>query len=153
MDNFYSPGMLSQNMGDLPVPHDNGMWINEKISRLVELIRNYDNHLDVKIIPDHLLQMGDAKFAITERLADGREVVAFYVQSEAEFDESVLARIYEADNTKHDVQSAMESHNKAQRALKQKEYEDQMQQAHDEAAFLWKTPKHTVRLGGKTLHL
>ena len=138
---------------DLPVVHSDGSWFSENISRIVELIREYDPNLDVKYIPREKRLPTDAAFCITEKLRDGREVVAFYVQDESEFDHRVLTRVYAADNKIKDVQAAMEANNKAIRAIKQRAYEDALAQAADEARFLWRTPLHTVNFKGQKLHL
>jgi hypothetical protein len=87
---------------DLPTAHDDGHFISGKVSRIVELVREYDSRLDVKWIPPNMRSATDPAFAITERLSDGRDVVAFYVQDESEMDERVLERVLLGDNTKHD---------------------------------------------------
>lgn len=138
---------------DLPVVHDNGMFISAKISRIVELIREYDNNLDVKYIPPHMRRPDEAAFMITERLRDGREVVAFYVQSECDFDEDVLAKVYEADNAKHDVQSVMESKNKAATAVRHAREREEREAHYDLMLSMINSKKHTFRHGGKKYDL
>ena len=144
---------INEMVADLPEVHTDGSWWSANISRIVELIREYDPTLDVKYIPRDKREPGDSAFCITERLRDGREVVAFYVHDESEFDERVLTRVYAADNQKKDVQAAMEAHNNAIRAIERKRYEESLADAADKARFLWRTPLHTVQLGEKKLHL
>lgn len=138
-------------VADLPTLHDNGMFFSAKVSRIVELIREHDPRLDVKFIPRDKRSEGDAVFAITERLATGREVVAFYVNTEEEFDERVLARIFQGDNTRNNVQDRVECQNRAARAIEQRRKQDQMDEAHDMAASMWNSPLHTYRHNGKKL--
>jgi hypothetical protein len=138
---------------DLPVVHDNGMFISAKISRIVELIREYDEHLDVKYVPADRRGPNDAAFMITERLRDGREVPAFYVQSECDFDEDVLAKIYESDNAHHNVQSIMESKNKAAKAVMQRRHEEERAAHYDLMTSMIKSKKHTYRHNGKKYDL
>lgn len=145
--------MTSLFVKDLPVPHEDGSWVSEKVSRIVELIREYDHNLDVRWIPPRARKPGDAAFAIIEMTQDGPRT-AFLVQTEEEFDERVLARIYNADSRVHgDVTIRIDDMNRAQQALKQKEWLEQLEQAHDEARFMWRTGKHQVKHNGKTLNL
>lgn len=138
---------------DLPTVHDNGMFISAKISRIVELIRAHDSNLDVKYIPPNLRGPGDAAFAITERLRDGREVVAFYVQSECDFDEDVLARVYEADNQHHNVQSMLESKNKAAQRYQEAKHREEREAHYDVMLSMIRSKKHTYRHNGKKYDL
>jgi hypothetical protein len=138
---------------DLPTVHDNGMFISAKVSRIVELIREYDSNLDVKWVPPTMRGRTDPAFAITERLRDGREVVAFYVNTEAEFNEDVLARIYAGDNAKQDVQAMMEAKNKAVRAATKAKQREELEASYDFMASMIGSHKHTYRHGGRKYDL
>lgn len=137
----------------LPVPHDDGSWHSEEISRVIECIREYSDRLDVRYIPEHMREPGDAAFAITELLPDGREVVAFYVQTEEEMNLSVLERVYGGDNAKHNIQAALEASRDAAKHLRRKRYEDVMGEAHEKAAFLFNLEKDSTILDGKKIRL
>jgi hypothetical protein len=134
---------------DLPVVHDNGMFINGKVSRVVELIREYDHRLDVKWIPPNMRGSDDPAFAITERLGDGREVVAFYVQDESEFDERVLERIILGDNKNHDVQARIEAQNLAVAALAEAKRREEVAAYADFARSVITSRKHTYSHDGR----
>lgn len=138
---------------DLPTAHDDGHFISGKVSRIVELVREYDHRLDVKWIPPELRGADDPAFAITERLADGREVVAFYVQNESEFDETVLARIFLGDNTKHDVQARVEAQNEAARIVAEARAFDQYAEQYDLIKSMIRSNKHTYKHGGRKFDL
>jgi hypothetical protein len=142
----YDPLLMSV---DLPVVHDNGMFINAKISRVVELIREYDPRLDVMWIPPNQRGASDPAFAIVERLGDGRTVVAFYVQSEQEFDERVLERIILGDNTKHDVQARVEAQNLAVRAVAEAKRREEVAAFADFARSVITSRKHTYKHDGR----
>lgn len=144
---------LLDTMGSLPVPHDDGSWHSAEISRVIECIRDYSDKLDVRYIPQHLREEGDAAFAIVEYLPDGREVVAFYVQHEEDMNLSVLERIHGGDNAKHDVQKRMEAHNEAVRQLERKRREDALAEAKEEASFLFKLEKDSTIFNGKKIRL
>lgn len=140
---------------DLPVPHDDGTWHSAEIARTVEAIREYNHRLDVGYIPENLREPGDAAFAIFEHTADGRKVVAFYVQTEEEMKDgaTILARIYGGDNAKHDVQARMDAANEAQREIRRRRYEDAIGEASEKAAFLWGLDKSKTKLDGKVIDL
>ena len=138
---------------DLPTAHEDGRFINAKVSRIVELIRNYDHRLDVKWVPPDMRAPTDPAFAITERLSDGREVVAFYVDTEEAFDERVLARIYEGDNTKNDVQQRIDAQNKAAKAVQEARHRDERYAQYDLMSSMIRSKKHTYRHNGKKYSL
>lgn len=132
----------------LPVPHDDGHWISERVSRIVELIREYDSRLDVRWIPPENREPGDAALAVIENTPTG-PMVAFYVQDEKEFDERILARIYEGDNKHGNVLDKIEAHNAALRAYQEKQYQDQLEDAGDLAMHILRSPKTRYKHNGR----
>jgi hypothetical protein len=138
---------------DLPAVHEDGSFISARVSRIVELIRDYDPNLEVKWIPERMRQPGEPAFMITERLRNGREVVAFYVESEQHFDESVLARIYAGDNSRHDVLANVEAQNAAVNRVREARQQEEREQYYDLMGSMIKAKKHNYRHGGKTYHL
>lgn len=142
--------LMAQMLADAPQAHDDGHFISAKVSRIVELIRNFDPRLDVKWVPPNHREPGDPAFAIVERIADGREQVVFYVDSEEEFNERVLARIYESDVEHNDVMGKIEANDRAVRAANELRRRDQMEEAHDLMRSVIRSPKHTYSHDGKT---
>lgn len=122
------------------IPHMDGRWINERVSRVVEIIRDYDPNLEVCWIPPDKREPGDAAFAIVETGLDGRRSVAFYVQTEAEFDERVLARIFAGDTTKSNVLSSIEASEIAHKAMQMKKYLDRWEEEKDHIEHVIKSP-------------
>jgi hypothetical protein len=138
---------------DLPAVHNDGRFIPSNVSRIVELVREYDSRLDVKWIPPSMRDSGDPAFAIIERLKDGKEVIAFYVQDESEFDERVLERILLGDNAKHNVQARVEAQNLAVRAVAEAKRRDERAAFADFAKSIVRSPKHTYMHEGRKLSL
>jgi hypothetical protein len=136
---------------DLPTAHDDGHFISGKVSRIVELVREYDSRLDVKWIPPNMRSATDPAFAITERLSDGRDVVAFYVQDESEMDERVLERVLLGDNTKHDVQARIEAQNLAVRAVAESKRREEVAEYSEFAKSVINSRLHTYRHDGRKL--
>ena len=145
--------MTNMFVKDLPVPHEDGSWVSEKVSRIIELIREYDSNLDVRWIPPRARKPGDAAYAIIEMTEDGWRT-AFLINTEEEFDERVLARIYNGDSRVHgDITVRIDEMNRAVQALKHKEWLENLEQAQDEARFMWRTGKHQIKHNGKKLNL
>jgi len=138
---------------DLPTAHDDGHFISARVSRITELIREYDHRLDVKWIPLERRSPTDPAFAITERLEDGREVVAFYIESEDSFNEDVLARVYEGDNTKHDVQARVDAQNKAAKAVQDARHREEREQYYSLLGSMIKSKKHYYKHEGRQYNL
>lgn len=138
---------------DLPSAHEDGRFISNQVSRIVELIREYDHRLDVKWVPPDFRAPTDPAFAITERLSDGREVVAFYVQREEEFNENILARIYEGDNAKNDVQKRVDAQNAAAKNIMRRKHQEELDQHYDLMRSMIVSKKHTYSHNGKKYSL
>lgn len=147
---------------DLPVAHEDGSFVSAKVSRIVELIREYaPGIIDVRWIPPAVREPGDAAFCIVERTLEDEEPVwrtVMTVQTEEEMTPKVLARIIEADSQRRGgttSETRLEALKEAYSRVKQREREDLAAQRLDEARFLWRTPLHTVRnfKGIPKLHL
>jgi hypothetical protein len=138
---------------DLPTVHEDGRFISSKVSRVVELIREYDHRLDVVWIPHDRRNPDEPAFAITESLSDGRKVVAFYVQDESEFDERVLERIILGDNAHHDVQARVEAQNQAARAMALAKRREEVAAFADFARSVITSRKHTYHHDGRKLNI
>lgn len=134
---------------NVPVPHDDGSFISEKVSRIVELVREYDHNIDVRWIPPNRRAVDDPAFALVTRQMDGKEYVIFYVQDESQFDERVLQRLYQNDAEKQgNILDAAEAHNAAVRAYQQKVHKEQLEEAKDLAYHILKSNKHTYKHNG-----
>lgn len=137
---------------DLPVPHQDGSWVSERISRVVDLIREYDPRLDVRWIPPAAREPGDAAFAIIELTPEGPRT-AFLVQTEEEFDERVLARIYGADSKNSDPVARLAAINRAAEDLRRRTREELWEEAADKSRFLMQTSLWNPTIGKQKFDL
>jgi hypothetical protein len=133
----------------MPVPHHDGSLISPAIDRTIEIIKNYDWHLDVRWIPRDNRAPGDAAFAIIYQ-NNGEEYVVMYVDTEEGMINSdrVLQRIAEADNKNGSVEQAMEAKNRMVKERQQAQYEDAIAESNDLAAHIWRSPKARYRHNG-----
>lgn len=134
---------------NLPVPHEDGSFVSAKVSRLVEVIRDYDHNVDVRWIPPQNRDPQDPAFALVTRDLDGREYVIFYVQDEKEFDGSVLERLIQMDQAKKgNILSEIEAQNAAVKAIQQNLHKEQLEEQKELAYSILKSKKHSYRHNG-----
>lgn len=130
-------------------PMSDGHWISDKVSRIVEVINDYDPMIEVEWISADKRLPTDPAFRLVEKTADGRKFIMFYVNTEAEFDESVLARIFNSDAMKNPLSlAAIDAKNAAVKLIKAKEQMDELEEAHDLASHIYKSPKARYRHNG-----
>ena len=125
-----------------------GQLVSEKIHRIIQAIKDYEPELDVAWIPPGARREGQAAFAIIHRPVGKAEYVLFYVQNEDEFDERVLYKIIYCDGRNGQVTlSELEAFEAGQKLLKRQAYLDALEEAHDMARFVLKTPLHRINMG------
>lgn len=135
----------------IATPMDDGRWVSERIARIVEAISDYDPAIEVQWIPPDKRGANDPAFRIVENTPDGTQFVMFYVSTEDAFDEGVLARIWSTDVTRNPLSlEALDAHNKAVKAVQMKERLEEMEEAHDLAAHIWRSPKSRYKHDGFT---
>lgn len=134
------------NQFSVAVPHDDGSFISERISRVVELIRAYDYTLDVEWVPPGARGENDA-FRIIQHKPDGSKYVVMGVRTEEDFNETILARLYEGDNNNGDNQRRVEAHNQAIRDYQAKLQQELQEEKNQMAAAVLRSPKSTYKIG------
>lgn len=136
-------------IANLPVPHEDGSFINAKVSRLVEVIRDYDHNIDVRWIPPAQRAANDPAFALVSKDLQGREYVIFYVQNEEQFDGSVVERLIQMDQAKKgNVLSEIDARNAAVKAIQTKLHQERLEETKDLAYHILKSKKHSYRHNG-----
>lgn len=138
-------------LANLPVPHEDGSFVSERVSRLIEIIRDYDRNIDVRWIPHGQRAADDPAFALVTRDTGGREYVIFYVQDESAFDGGVLERLYQMDAAKHgNILTKIETENMAVKAIQEKLYKERLEEANDLAYSIMKSSKNYYKHDGFT---
>jgi len=125
-----------------------GQFVNAKVERVVLAIKDYEPELEVKWVPPQARSEGEAAFAIIHNAPGNKPYILFYVQNEEDFDERVLARIIYNDQRKTGQQqySEVEAAEAAIKAVQHQEYLDMMEEAHDIAAHVLRTPLNTYKV-------
>lgn len=129
-------------LNDVYVPAEDGTFVSEKHARIAEIVREYDPNLRLAFVPEHKRTPGEPSFAVIEN-REGRDYIAFYAD---ECDERIIARIFENDSAKHDVQGRMEAHNDAIKVYQAKVAQEEMLEAHEKARAILKSPKSTYTM-------
>lgn len=138
-----------QLVANLPVPHEDGSFVSAKVSRIAELIRDYDHHIDVRWIRPADRAPDEPAFALVYVNTDGSEYVIFYVQDEEAWDEGVLARLYEIDAEKQgSIIDKVDAMNAAARKVQEATYQEQMEEAKDFAYSVLHSKKHRYKHNG-----
>ena len=143
---------LNQKMlAGLPVPHDDGSFISEKVSRVVEVVREYNPNIDVRWIRPSDRDNNEPAFAIVDATPGHLEYVIFYVQDESEFDGRILERLYQNDAAKHgNLLSELDARNAAVKAIQDNLHKERLEESKDLAYHILKSPKHTYKHDGVT---
>lgn len=134
--------------GKIYVPTESGHLVSEEFCRLAEVIHDYDPNLELRWIePEHRETKMEKKEPYC--IWDIRINKPVMFATERDTPQSMLARLWGSDNTKHDVLHRIELENNAVKALQQKAWMDKLEEAREEAEFFMKTPKHTFTMNGK----
>jgi hypothetical protein len=129
---------------------ESGHFVSRKHQQIAEVINDWNPNVFLVWIPPNLRtdeHDKDKPFAVMHRQQDGQEYIIFRIR-ENELDERVIARLWANDNSRHDVLSQIESEENARRAVALKQQIDEMEEAHDLAASILRSPKHTFRHNG-----
>lgn len=120
-------------------------WVEGDALRVAEKINEYDENLRVQFL-ERPEKIDDAPYRVIETCKDGVDRVVLHAWK---LDDTVLERIYNADNQKHDLDAIITGKNIKARANEQSRYEERVAEAHDIAAHVLKSPKqsYTVKDG------
>ena len=124
-----------------------GQFVSAKIEQLVRAIKDYDEDLQVKWIPVMSRKEGDPAFCVTYEPEGKSPFILFYVNTEEEFDERVLARIIQNDQRHRPTNlTDYEAWEETQKVLQNREWLDTMAEAADLAWHVFKSPLHTYKV-------
>jgi hypothetical protein len=108
--------------GNIYFPTDKGQWISEKQRQVAEVISDYDPNLRLQWIPTNERGSDDYAFRVVD-FSPGRTPYAVLFAHEA--DERLLARVFEADNSRNGgVLNVLDRINAAAEILEAKKQEE-----------------------------
>lgn len=129
-----------------------GQFVSERISQIVEAIRDYSPDLDVEYIPANVRRPDQAAFRIIHKPEDGLPYVIFHVSTEDEFDARVLKRIIAGDQRNEELTySDVEAADLAAALIIKQKADDAREEAIDKMYAVFKSPLHTYKLDKDTI--
>jgi hypothetical protein len=129
------------------VPSDDGRWVSEKFERLARVVQDYDPQFELRWIPPDQRETPDERskpYVIWDTISNS----AAFFASELDTPEDILTKLFEGDNTKHNVLERLDARNAAIKALEMKEQMDLAEERREYATWLMETNKNFINLGG-----
>jgi hypothetical protein len=126
-------------------------FVSEKVSRIVEAIRDYEPLIEVQWLPPTARQVGNERplpaFKLVYHDPNTPPFILFHVNDEKDFDERVLRRIIANDqrNGKASL-SEYEAWEEARRLVQKQVELDKIEAVADIAAHVLKSPLNTYRV-------
>lgn len=121
-------------------------WFSKKFETLAEILKDYDQYLELRWIPPANRTRDDKKPYV---VVDTRNNTPVLYASDSDIPEQILAQVIEGDNRNGSVLKKLEAYEAAHKLFVIKEHLDQMEEAADEAKFFMKSPLNTIRFKGK----
>lgn len=132
---------------DSYVPSDDGRWVHESYERLARVVQDYSPQFELRWIPPEFrVNAEDRKkpYVVWDLVTNSPVLYA----SELDTPEQILARLFEGDNTKHNVLETLDKLNAAQEALDLKKKMDQAEERQDLVAHLVGNKNNYIKLPG-----
>lgn len=131
---------------DIFVPTDDGHWVSEEFERLAQVIKDYDEYLELRWIPTDKRTRDDKEPYI---VVDVRTNSPVLYATELDTPVDILERLFNADNKHGNVLTRLETRNTAIEVLNKRKQLDELEELHDKANFMLNSPLHTINMNGK----
>lgn len=115
-----------------------GVYVEKHVHSIVERVMEYDPNLRIKACHPGLANATDPPYKLVEVCRDGLERVVFPIW---DLNESILERIYNADNMKNNVFVDMEGKNLIVRERENQRYKESIDEANDIVVHYLRNPK------------
>ena len=120
---------------------ENGEWVSEDFQRLAEIVKDYDEYLELRWIPPGQRET-DADKKNPYCIVDTRSNYIVMFASERDTPQSILARLWSADNGRGSVLDRVDAENAAAEAFRLKEQMDDIEMKKDFVSWLIGTKKN-----------
>lgn len=114
-----------------------GTWVERDVLNIAQRVYEYDENLKLQYRDGHA-EVGMSPYRLMEKCKDGiwREVFPIW-----QLDETVLERIWAADNQRHDILARLDRTNESARQSGVRRYEERKQQEQDWLVSYLSSPK------------
>lgn len=124
---------------------DGGRWVDENFARLAEIIKDYDEFLELRWIPPGQRET-DAEKKNPYCIVDTRSNYIVMFASERDNPQTILARLWSADNKHGSVLERVDAENAAAEAFRLKERMDDEEMKKDFVAWLIGTKQNYMKV-------
>lgn len=131
------------------VPSESGEWIDENFARLSEILQDYDPHLKLMWIPPS--ERSDSDTSKPFAVVDTRTNYVVMYADETDKPQEILTRIFEGDNSKHNLQSRVQAWDIAEKAFKMKKELEEREEAMEFTSWMIGTKKNYIKHNGVKL--
>jgi hypothetical protein len=133
--------------GNIYFPNEHGQFVSEKQRRISEILQEYDHRLEIQWIPPGDRREDTNIFRVVARYPNQPAYVVCFAE---DCDERLLARVIQADQSRHstDVLTYIDAHNAAVTALREKERQEKLQEAHEFAYAVMQNNKSSYKHRG-----
>lgn len=136
---------------------DSGYFLSAKAKRIAEVLEDFDPSLRLMWIPPNERTTSSTRPYAIGQVRDGHEPYAFMYLNEDELDHRLIGKLFRmramAEGRPGSLADEIERAEKVLEYKKELERRDEADIARDKATFLWRTPKHTVKMDGKVWRL
>lgn len=124
---------------------ENGVWVDENFARLAEIVKDYDPYLELRWIPPGQRE-SDADKKNPYCIIDTRSNYIVMFASERDTPQSILARLFTADNKHGSVLERLDAENAAAEAFKLKARMDDEEMKKDFVSWLVGTKQNYMKV-------
>jgi hypothetical protein len=124
---------------------ENGVWVDENFARLAEIVKDYDPYLELRWIPPGQRE-SDAEKKNPYCIIDTRSNYIVMFASERDTPQSILARLFTADNKHGSVLDRLDAENAAAEAFRMKAMIDDEEMKKDFVSWLVATKKNYMKV-------
>lgn len=124
-----------------------GQFVSERVSQVVQAIKDYSPDIDVEWVPFSARRPGQAAFKIIHKPLGGIPYTIFHVKDESEFDARVLKRIIMGDQRNGEASiGEIEASEEAAKRVAHQRWLDGLEEQHEMAHAVMKSNKSTYKL-------
>jgi hypothetical protein len=123
---------------------ESNIWVDDNFQRLAEIIKDYDPYLELRWIPPGQRET-DAEKKNPYCIVDTRSNYIVMFASERDTPESILSRLFQADNKHGSVLDRLDADNAAKEAFRLKSLMDEEELKKDFTAFLIGTKQNYIK--------
>lgn len=144
--------MTSLDNLNIAIPTEDGRWVSQEHSDIAEIIKDYDDTLELAYIPPdkRIDYKTDPPFAVVCRPRNGTPPYVVFTSQNC--DRSILARLFAGDNANGNVLDRIEAEEAAKKAIELKQELEAAEVRQDFIGSIKKSPLNSFKHNGLDWH-